>query len=178
MNSLHIHTERLTLIPLSQEQLYLLMTDLSALELRLDVPLSADIMTEPLYPVIRTKIQKMASLSVEEYCWITYWLIAIKTPSFGVGLIGYKGIPNLHGEVEIGYGISPNMQGKGYMTEAVNAFSHWAFQADDCLAIRAQTDPHNIASQKVLQKAKFSLTGKKEDLLQWHLSKDHHLVQQ
>ena len=170
MNSLTIHTKRLKITPLSQDQLYLLMTDRQTLEARLNTPLSPDILGEPLYPVIRTKIQKMASLSVEQYCWITYWLIALNSPSLGVGLIGYKGIPNLQGEVEIGYGISPQVQGNGYMTEAVNAFSAWALQIDDCQSIRAQTDPKNLASQKVLQKAGYSLIGMREHLLQWQLA--------
>lgn len=75
-----------------------------------------------------------------------------------VGGIGFFG-PPLGGEVEIGYGIVPSRQGRGYATEALQAMSAMAWADPRVRTVVAGTDPGNAASQRVLGKAGFRLTS-------------------
>jgi GNAT superfamily N-acetyltransferase len=71
-----------------------------------------------------------------------------------VGGTGFFGPPR-DGEVEIGYGIVPSRQGRGYATEALRAMIAMAWADPRVRAVVAGTDPGNIASQRVLGKAGF-----------------------
>ncbi len=66
--------------------------------------------------------------------------------------------------VEIGYGIVPSRQGAGYATEAVAALVSAVWTRSDLRAVVATTDSTNIASQRVLEKAGFTLTGEGAEL--------------
>lgn len=71
-----------------------------------------------------------------------------------VGGIGFFG-PPLDAEVEIGYGIVPSRQGRGYATEALLAMIAMAWADARVRTVVAGTDPGNAASQRVLGKAGF-----------------------
>jgi ribosomal-protein-alanine N-acetyltransferase len=53
----------------------------------------------------------------------------------------------------------PNERGKGYCSEAVKIMVDYLFLSKDTGRIQAQTDPRNIASQKVLEKVGFKKEG-------------------
>jgi RimJ/RimL family protein N-acetyltransferase len=72
-----------------------------------------------------------------------------------VGGIGFFGPPRESEEVEVGYGIVPSRQGRGYATEAVQAMLAMAWADPRVTAVVAGTDPGNLASQRVLGKAGF-----------------------
>lgn len=60
----------------------------------------------------------------------------------------------------LGYIVGPSAAGKGYATEAVGAFSRWAFATWPQLErIEATTFGFNLASQKVLRKSGFQHEG-------------------
>ncbi len=71
-----------------------------------------------------------------------------------VGGIGFFG-PPYGGEVEIGYGIVPSRQGRGYATEALRTMITMAWADSRVRSVVAGTDPGNVASQRVLEKAGF-----------------------
>ena len=71
-----------------------------------------------------------------------------------VGGIGFHGPPG-GGEVEIGYGIVPSRQRRGYATEAVRLMAAMAWGDPAVIAVVATTDLDNEASQRVLAKAGF-----------------------
>ena len=75
-----------------------------------------------------------------------------------VGDLSFKGL-NSNGMVEIGYGIKQEYEGQGLMTEAVLAMVLWASAQPGVSSIEAETDPGNLASQRVLEKAGFVLNG-------------------
>jgi GNAT superfamily N-acetyltransferase len=85
-----------------------------------------------------------------------------------VGGIGYFGPPR-SGEVEIGYGIVPSHQGRGYATEAVRAMTSWAKTDATVTTVVAGTDPDNPASQRVLEKVGFRCV---ERAALWHWALD------
>jgi [ribosomal protein S5]-alanine N-acetyltransferase len=73
-----------------------------------------------------------------------------------VGGIGFKGPPE-DGIAEIGYGIVPSRQRRGYATEAVLALVGAGWQHSALVAVIAHTEPGNTASQTVLERAGFRL---------------------
>lgn len=84
-------------------------------------------------------------------------------------MLGFKGPPDNDGAVEIGYGIAPAYEGKGYTTEVVCALVGWAFSQPGCLAVTANTQQDNPASQRVLEKNGFHLSGLDNEMLYWRL---------
>jgi ribosomal-protein-alanine N-acetyltransferase len=86
----------------------------------------------------------------------------VETPSgLVVGGIGFHGPPR-SGEVEIGYGIVPTRQGRGYATEAVSTLASLALTMPEVVAVVASTDADNVASQRVLEKAGFQLLDRSD----------------
>jgi RimJ/RimL family protein N-acetyltransferase len=62
-------------------------------------------------------------------------------------------------QLEIGYTLVPSERGKGYCTEALEIMVDYLFLSKEMIRIQAQTDPRNLASQKVLEKAGFKKEG-------------------
>lgn len=109
------------------------------------------------------KLQEDASL----HGWGVWFVIEKETESI-VGDIGFKGKPVNH-TVEIGYGIIPSEQGKGYATEAVTGIIDWALSTNLVRKVIAECLEDNIASIKVLEKLGFDRTGTDEKMLKWKL---------
>lgn len=93
----------------------------------------------------------------EQWEWYAIWVIALKDGTH-IGDLCFKGL-NADGVSEIGYGILPQYQGKGYATEAVTAVLKWVFEHPEVTAIEAEAAPDNIASIRVLTKCGFIPTG-------------------
>ena len=79
-----------------------------------------------------------------------------------IGNLSFKG-PDKDNVVEIGYGILPDQEGKGYTTEAVQAMTQWAFGNEDVVFIEAETEPENRASQRILEKCGFVPDGEGQE---------------
>ncbi|MBQ7567799.1 GNAT family N-acetyltransferase [bacterium] len=93
----------------------------------------------------------------KQWEWYAAWLIELKDGTH-IGDLCFKGLKD-DGTAEIGYGIMEEYQGQGYATEAVEAALDWAFQNPLATAIEAETEPDNLASQRVLAKCGFATTG-------------------
>jgi ribosomal-protein-alanine N-acetyltransferase len=171
MNS--IITEHLELIPLSLEDLKIGLSSLAGLSEKLGFPLATTLFDGTVHRAVTMKITKMSMLPKADYPWFTYWLIRIKTDNFGAGMVGFKGIPNSLGEVEIGYGLEHPFRGHGYMTEAVRALINWAFSHPGCRAVTA-TEVHldNFPPQNVLTNAGFTLTRTSETGISYRFEKN------
>lgn len=92
-----------------------------------------------------------------QWDWYAMWMIELHDGTH-IGDLCFKGLDE-NGIAEIGYGILGEFQGQGYATEAVKAALGWAFQHPKVTAIEAETEPHNIASQRVLEKCGFRPNG-------------------
>lgn len=94
----------------------------------------------------------------DQWNWYAMWMIELKDGTH-IGDLCFKGLdPN--GITEIGYGILDDYQGQGYATEAVKAALDWALRDPTVTAVEAETDPGNMASQRVLEKCGFVPNGK------------------
>jgi len=78
----------------------------------------------------------------------------------------------------IGYSLRPEFRGRGMATRAVELLARWAFEQVGVARLIAGTDPANVASQRVLQRAGFEREalmrgrlpgpdGKRLDDIQW-----------
>lgn len=167
-----LYALRLALVPLTLEQLKLGLVSLNDLSASVGVPIVSSLFDGVVERAVKMKIEKMGKVPPALHPWYTYWLIVLNEENTAAGMVGFKGIPNAKGEVEIGYGIDPVFQGRGYMSEAVTELIAWAFEHPECKAITATAVLlHNLASQKVLLKNGFVETGQDEKGISFRLDK-------
>ncbi|MGA2309553.1 MAG: GNAT family protein [Candidatus Bathyarchaeia archaeon] len=85
------------------------------------------------------------------------WFLILKKDG---NRIGFLGMGVIGGCWEIGYVLIPSERGKGYCTEAAQLAVDYLFMSKDIVRIQAATDPENMVSQKVLEKAGFQREGR------------------
>jgi len=166
-----LKTQRLEIFPLSREQLVWYLED--QIEFTREVGVcSRGFLTEILKQAIQLKIEKMGSMDPQEHPWITYWLIRHMDDQVGIGMLGYKGVPDYIGQVEIGYGIDPSYQSQGYTTEAARSLIQWAFEDPRCQRIIApDTRKDNPASNRVLEKLGMRIYQESKEGYTWALER-------
>jgi RimJ/RimL family protein N-acetyltransferase len=165
-----ILTQRLRLIPLDKKQLELIAQDIESFEKSLSITMMRDLITDRVRRAITMKIDKMKKTDASQHDWLTYWLILIRDENVGAGLLGFKGFPDERGATEIGYGIDPAYQGKGYMSEAIQALIDWAFTHPFCKVITA-TEVENPASKRLLERLGAQLVNVSEHSTSWEIRK-------
>lgn len=69
-----------------------------------------------------------------------------------IGSINLKGPPDIHGDVEIGWGSNESARGRGYATEAAAAVMRWALQQPGVRSISATIADDNTESQRIAQR--------------------------
>jgi len=88
--------------------------------------------------------------------------IVERTHGIAVGNMGTHG-PPVGGRVEVGYGIVPAFEGRGYATEMLRAFTSWLFAVGGVAEVTAETVARNIGSMRVLQKNGYVRAGTRLD---------------
>lgn len=107
----------------------------------------------------------------EFWLWYAPWKIVLKETGKEIGDICFKGEPKEYA-VEIGYGIGPEYEGKGFMTEAAKAMMEWAFAQETVYFVEAEACEDNQASIRVLEKLGFQPDGKGKEGLRFVKQKD------
>jgi RimJ/RimL family protein N-acetyltransferase len=101
---------------------------------------------------VRADIEEMAHRSPgEPGGWVQFSV----EERDGGRLVGDVGISPAEGEpgvMKVGYTISPDVQGRGYATEAVQALVHYALGTLDADVVRAYADADNAPSIRVAEK--------------------------
>ena len=170
-NKMIIETPRLTLqlLTLAQAELYFLGNNL--LEKNLQLPDSNRIIDAHFKEVAENVF--LPNLRKEETSAIFYsfFILIENTAKEIVGEIGCHSKPNETGEVEIGYSTQAHFQNKGYMSEAVGAFSKQLLSLEMVKTIIAITDKSNIPSQKVLICNNFIRDNETAENITWKLNK-------
>lgn len=80
-----------------------------------------------------------------------------------VGGMGTKGQPDIHGDIEIGYGINPAYWKRGYASEMCGALVAFLLQQPTVRRVLAETRTDNFGSMRVLEKNNFSRIGERVD---------------
>lgn len=165
-----IFTQRLQLMPLDLQQLEWILHDIEALETSLKITLLRSQLTEPARRALGMKIEKMRRADASQHPWLTYWLLIVRDEHVGAGLLGFKGYPDENGSTEIGYGLDPACQGKGYMGEAAQALVGWAFTHPFCKVITA-SEVENPASRRLLERLGAQMVRECERSTSWEMRK-------
>jgi RimJ/RimL family protein N-acetyltransferase len=166
-----IETARLYLHPLTYEQLKLYLQNDGSLEKELKI----NWQPRDIHPDLRESLQNTLSPEMEDhqnFHFFTLWTMISKEYNCMIGDLCFKGEPCENGSVEIGYGIYPAFERKGYITEAVEVLCLWAMNQKYVRSVRAETLPDNIASQRVLQKNGFVFLGNSNGFMKWQLHSD------
>lgn len=161
-----LETNRLIVVPLTPEQLFLWTEDLPKLEQELDCAYRAEPMEGFFRDIVLGQAERAAA-DPENYLWHTFWFIIRKEDRCVVGSIDYKNVPE-NGEVEIGYGLGRDFEHLGYMTETVQTFVDWALRQEGVRRVVAETEKDNFASQRVLTRCGFQ-KYKEAETLWWEL---------
>ena len=165
-----IETNRLTIIPLSYDQLVKYINNDNSLEAELNVKPTVRSISPELKEALEQTILPAVADSTKNYLFSTLWTIISKSENKMVGDLCFVGEPNAVGEIEIGYGTYEEFQGKGFMTEAVGGMIGWAKEQSGVKAIIASTDKSNVASYSVLVKNNFIKTSETETMFTWRIA--------
>ena len=90
--------------------------------------------------------------------WYLPWAMVLAESKTYIGNIGFHG-PARKNAAEIGYGIEPEFEGRGYTTEAAEAMIGWAFAQPGVEEIEAEAEETNAASLRILEKLGFQKCG-------------------
>ncbi|TAE31120.1 MAG: N-acetyltransferase [Cytophagales bacterium] len=162
-----IDTERLTIQPLTLDQLRLHVADNTQLETELGLIPGHRKVVEPLLSIItHFTVPRLKDPELDPL-YHTIWIAWDRQTRHIVADAKFKGEPDETGTVEIGYGTYPAFQSLGYMTEVVRGLVDWVGQKPGVLRVMADTDVDNLASQRVLQKNGFTFVEETEGLIWW-----------
>lgn len=149
-----LKTVRLELFPLSWKELEYLTTNVPLFEKSVSYLYDGDELTDELLSIFSNQIHKIKS-NPKQMEYHTFWMIVLKKTNTIIGSICYKGPLDENLSLEIGYGLGFRNRRHGYMTEAVQAMTSYAFNYLGAVVVRAQTLKTNIASQRTLEKNHF-----------------------
>ncbi len=97
--------------------------------------------------------------------WATLQVVE-RVTGLAVGGIGCHAAP-AEGIVEIGYGIAPEVRGRGIATEALTALVAFLGAQPEVRLLRAATDADNVPSQRVLERCGFVAVARDELAIAW-----------
>lgn len=106
-------------------------------------------------------IEKM-NKGIDENKWII-WAIEHRQSKIVIGSISIWSINPDQKSAELGYGIIPEYQGKGFMKEALLGAADYSFNVMNLKALEAYTEENNIKSIKLLKGCKFEEVDRVDD---------------
>ncbi len=162
-----IETQRLVSLPLGQQELRTYINHLPDFEASHDLQPSYHQHTEDLLWMVSAITEPTFKFSQNISLYYTIWVVYNKATQQLVADWGFKGPPDAHGSIEIGYGTHPGQRGRGYMTEIVGGIVAWARQHPPIRQVRAETELTNLASQAVLRHNKFVAGAAYDGLIPW-----------
>ena len=162
-----IETNRLILKPLTYQQMLKYIKNDHSLEAELTLNNSSMVLSPLLKEALEQSIIPSLQDESKNYLFSTLWTVIDKDENRSVADVCFQGEPNEQGEIEIGYGTYEQHQGKGYMTEAVEAMINWAAKQTKVKVIIASTDKSNVASYKILEKNAFIKVSESKEQFNW-----------
>jgi ribosomal-protein-alanine N-acetyltransferase len=170
VNRAVVETDRLLIAALDNRQLHLYIAPNNHLEEELGLKTGDRVLSQNLREMIdQITVPAMREATENDYYFLTLWTVIDKTRNRLVAELGFKGMPDERGQIEIGYGTFPLSRGQGYMTEAVAGMIDWARNYPGIKVIRAETEQDNAASIRVLTKTGFIQTSKQHSRIVWKI---------
>ncbi|MBO0930102.1 GNAT family N-acetyltransferase [Fibrella aquatilis] len=166
-----IETNRLSIRPLTLEQLRLHLAGGTLLEDELGALPGHREVTEPLLSILKHFTIPFLQNPNRQPLYDTIWIARDRTLNQFVADAKFKGAPDEEQTIEIGYGTYPTFQGRGYMTELVGGLVTWALNQPGVRRVTAETDLTNAASQAVLRHNSFHPFAEDDRTMWWELAK-------
>ncbi len=142
MKKIEVKTKRMTLRPMSDEEIEALTEGIDDDDLR----------------AAYTEMLDGCKRDPENRVWYAPWKMTLKDSQKSVGDLCFKGPAKNHA-VEIGYRVLSEHESKGYASEALQAVTKWAFAQKDVIFVEAETAQDDMASRHVLEKCGFVPDG-------------------
>ena len=99
---------------------------------------------------------------VDENRWII-WAIQNRASGRVIGSVGIWNFDEVQTTAELSYGITPEFQGRGYMSEALARVIEYAFATLKLTALEAYTEAENTPSRRLLERIGFVESGQVDD---------------
>jgi RimJ/RimL family protein N-acetyltransferase len=80
-----------------------------------------------------------------------------------IGSAGFHNLPDENGMIEIGFGIDPTFQNKGYGKQLLHGMWNWVLKDQRVKTLRYTVSPDNLVSQHIIKKLGFNLVGEQID---------------
>jgi len=80
-----------------------------------------------------------------------------------VGSAGFHNLPDENGMIEIGFGVDPAFQNKGYGKQILHGMWGWVVNEPRVKTLRYTVSPSNLISKQIIQKLEFNLVGEQMD---------------
>jgi [ribosomal protein S5]-alanine N-acetyltransferase len=156
-----IVTARLALRPITGEEASAVLAGRRRADWAVDFPAEGD-------QVIAGLLARTGLPADDQARQFGHRLVVERDGNIVVGGVGFFGPPQ-DGEVEIGYGIVPSRQRRGYATEAVQAMVADVLQVDGVQTVTANVDLDNPASIRVLEKSGLTLCAQNQEQATYHI---------
>lgn len=88
--------------------------------------------------------------------WHRY-MVSVERPPRLIGCLG--GFPCGRGDVELGYSVAAEEQGKGFASEAADALTAWLLRRPEVRSVSAQAFEGSVASVRVMQRCGMVCVG-------------------
>lgn len=95
------------------------------------------------------------------------WVMIERDSGVVVGDIGFIGLPDEAGSIELGYSVIPDRRRRGYATEAAAAIVEWALSQPGVRVVVAGCDNGNEPSIRTLERLGFRRTGETNGQIRW-----------
>ncbi|MET0244663.1 MAG: GNAT family N-acetyltransferase [Flavitalea sp.] len=167
-NKAVIETKRLLIAALDWELLNLYIETDQRLENEIGLKPGNRKISDDLRGMLETQtLPAMRNATENDYYFHTIWIVIDKVRNMLVAEMGFQGLPDSNGEVEIGYGTQPGFEGEGIMTEAISGMLSWTGKYQGIKSVIARTESSNPGSIKVLEKNGFKLISREGEILVW-----------
>lgn len=91
------------------------------------------------------------------------WGITIKNEHQLIGTICFWNFSEDRLTAEVGYGLNPEFQNQGIMSEALQCVLNYGFKELNLMKVEAFTSKHNESSKRILEKSGFELATDRKD---------------
>lgn len=140
-----IETERLRLVPID--------FDLAARILRGDL---TGLVPATGWPTVDTPDALAGFVAYCDRSAYAGWLITHRGDGTVIGDCGWRGGPDVNGDVEIGYGLAAPSRGQGLGTEAIRGLTDWIQTQPGVRRVVAEVLEDNVASRRLLERLGFT----------------------